>query len=127
MDSNNNTEKNALEMAQELADAQFSATIEDGAFVIRPAEAGIALLASITTHNDQMEATLAAVEELASTIEALRDENGKFRQELENVTEILSMENYGQYVDRINSILWPVFGITEDGTKVAFEYNENHD
>jgi hypothetical protein len=127
MDNNNTADKNPLEMAQELADAEFSATIEDGAFVIRPAEAGIALLASLSTHNDQMQSLIDAAEELASMVQELRIENAKFRQELENVTEILSLENYGQYVDRINSILWPVFGITEDGTKVAFEYNENHD
>jgi hypothetical protein len=127
MSNDNNNEKNAIEMAQELAGAQFSATIEDNAFVIRPAEAGIALFASITTHTDQLESALAATEELASALEALRDENGLFRQELENVTEILSTENYGQYVARINSILWPVVGITEDGTEVTFEYNENQD
>jgi hypothetical protein len=121
------TDKNPLEMAQELADAEFSATIEDNAFVIRPAEAGIALLASITTHNTQLEDAWASADALAARLEELRAENGLFRQELENVSEILTVEGYSQYIDRINRILWPVVGINEDGTEVAFEYNENQD
>ena len=121
------TDKDALEMAQELAESNFEATIEDNAFVIRPAEAGIALLAAITNTNDQLQSAWESADKLASALEDARTANGIFRHELELVTEVLAIENYPQYVQRINNLLWAVVGVTEDGTEVAFEYNENQD
>jgi len=117
-------DKNPLELAQELAGQDFAATIEDNAFVIRPAEAGIAFLAAITTHSTELEQAWESADALATRLEELREENGIYRQELENITEILTVENYPQYVERINRILWPVVGINEDGTRVEFEYND---
>jgi GAF domain-containing protein len=117
-------DNNPLEIAEDLAGESFQATIEDNAFVIRPAEAGIALMAALSTSEERLQAALDSADQLATALEAAREENGLFRSELEIVADILDSASHAEYVKRLNDLLWAVVGVTEDGTEVPFTYNE---
>jgi prefoldin subunit 5 len=119
-----NNDKNVLEQAEDMAGMELTATIEDGAFVIRPAEAGVALMASIGAHNSQLEDAWESADYLAKRLEDLRDENGVLRDELEDLFDYLTEIGNEPRASRITEVLWPVVGVLDDGTEVGFEYND---
>jgi hypothetical protein len=121
-----NNDRNVLEQAEDLAGMELTATIEDGAFVIRPAEAGIALMASLATHNEQLEEAWKSADYLAKRLEDLRDENGVLRDELEDLFDYLTEIGNAPRASRITEVLWPVVGVLDDGTEVEFEYDDEN-
>lgn len=116
-------EKNIIEDIQELVDQPFmSVSIRDGEFIINPAEAGIALMAAVSQQNEAESRAWEAAEELARELERLRQENARFRNELEPLVILLEELGYEDRSRQIERALWPVVGVLEDGTEVAFEY-----
>lgn len=111
-------DKNPLELAEELAGQAFGATIEDNTFMIRPAEAGIALLAAITQHNEHVKAAWDAADEMADALETLRADNALLREALDSCVEWLRHAGYDKAAEEVLAVLWPVRGVFADGTEV---------
>jgi hypothetical protein len=111
-------DKNPLQQAEELAGASFNARIENGVFMIEPAEAAIALLAAVTQHNDQNQAAWDAVDEMAARVEELREDNARLREALDGCVEWLHHAGYENAAAEVLQLLWPVRGVLEDGTEV---------
>jgi hypothetical protein len=118
-------EQTIIEQVEELAGMGLDISIEENAFVIRPAEAGIALLAAIREHDDEMSETWTAVDDMAETVEQLRAENNLFRQLLLDVVEIFDDKNMTREATIISRAVWSVKGINEDGEEVEFQWNDD--
>ena len=100
----------------------FNMRIEDNKFIMEPAEAGIALLAAMSQRNDAETRAWEAADELTRVMEKLRTENAKFRTLLESLSILLESLGYEDRANDIERTLWPVIGVLEDGTEVAFEF-----
>ena len=114
-----------LEQLEEMAGMGLDISIEDGAFTIRPADAGIALLAAINAHDDEMAETWKAVDDMAKTVEELRSENSLFRQLLLDVVDVMEHSGFEREAAIISRVIWSVKGINEDGEEVEFEWNDD--
>ena len=116
-------ENNMLNEIAEAINQAFEAVIEDGVFKITPAEAGVAMFAALANQEDEAARAWAEADILVTRLESLREENARYRAQLEHASLVLEAIGYDDKAREIDELLWPVFGILEDGTEVSFEYN----
>jgi hypothetical protein len=118
------TEKTLLDDIAETIEQEFNARIQDGMFIVEPAEAGIAMLAAMAARNEAETRAWEASDELARQLEKTKHENARYREILEGLSILLTELGYESRADEVERALWPVVGVLEDGTEVEFEYGE---
>lgn len=118
------SERNIIDDIEETIEQPFNMEVRDGEFVITPAEAGIAMLAALSQRNDAETLAWETTEELAKELEKYRQENARYREALEPLVILLEELGFEERAHQIERALWPVIGVLEDGTEVAFEYYE---
>lgn len=104
---------NFEEMSETIGYDNFTAEIEDGKFVITPADGGIALFAYVATSEEnllRMEDEVAAVRE---QYEELLDSNAELRDLLERVYGALLEAGHEALADEVITAAYPVKGIKE--------------
>ena len=116
------TEKTLLDNIAETIDQEFVARIQDGVFMIEPAEAGVAMFAALAREEEEASRAWAESEVLVEKLERLREENASYREHLEKLQFLLDAIGYDDKVQEIDELLWPVVGVLEDGTEVPFQY-----
>lgn len=119
------TEKTLLDNIAETIDQEFVARIQDGVFIIEPAEAGVAMFAALAREEEAANRAWEEAEALVDKLERLREENASYREHLEKLQFLLDAIGYQDKVQEIDELLWPVVGVLEDGTEIAFEYNKD--
>jgi hypothetical protein len=117
------TEKTLLDNIAETIEHEFNARIQDGMFIVEPAEAGIAMLAAMAAGNEAETRAWEASDELARQLEKTKQENSRYRDLLEGLSILLTELGYESRADEVERALWPVVGVLEDGTEVEFEYD----
>jgi hypothetical protein len=116
------TDNNMLSDIAETINQEFTARIQDGVFIIEPAEAGVAMFAALANQEDEAARAWVEADVLVTKLEALREENASYREHLEKLQFLLDAIGYDDKVQEIDELLWPVVGVLEDGTEVSFEY-----
>jgi hypothetical protein len=104
---------NFEEMSEVVGINGFTAEIQDGKFVISPADAGVALFAFVQTNNERLDAADAVIEELNNLVEELREDNAGLRDLLERVYGVLLDAGYPDLADEVITAAYPVKGIEE--------------
>jgi len=116
------TDKTLLDDIAETIEQEFNARIQDGMFIVEPAEAGIAMLAAMAARNEAETRAWEASDELARQLEKTKQENARYREILEGLSILLTELGYESRADEVERALWPVVGVLDDGTEVEFEY-----
>lgn len=99
------------EIAETIGYDNFTASIEDGKFIITPADAGIALFGYIQIAEDQMTQYQEAVEGLREEFEDLRNDNALLRDLLERCYGVLIDAGHVTLADEVIEAAYPIKGI----------------
>lgn len=119
---------NPIEHAAKLAGQDLDIEIVDGAFIIRPSDAGVMLLAWLQSSQKESDQAWESVDEMTEKLETLRDENAMLRDMLVEVSDLLDNVGLEKEATRINRTLWRVVGIDDEGNEIDFEwFDEGHE
>jgi hypothetical protein len=116
------TDKTLIDEIAETVGHDLNIRIQDGEFIVTPAEAGIAMLAAMSEQAGAEDRIWSQVDALSKQAEKLRVENAKYRDLLESLTILLEQLGYDDRAHDIERALWPVVGVLEDGTEISYEY-----
>jgi hypothetical protein len=101
------------QIAETIGYDEFSATIEDGKFIITPADAGIALFGYIQIAEEQMNQYQEAAEGLRTEFAELREDNSLLRDLLERCYGVLMDAGHVALADEVIEAAYPVRGVVE--------------
>lgn len=102
--------------------SEFNANIEDGKFIIEPANAGIVLLAALQTQQETIDSLEEHLELTSKDYETIVDENEDFRELLHECLNALPAGS--ELALTVEERLWRVSGITSDGTEITIDYKK---
>jgi len=101
------------QIAETIGYDEFSATIDDGKFVITPADAGVALFGYVTIAEQQLAEYEEAVTDLRDEFNELRADNSALRGLLERCYQVLIEAGHTGLADEVIEAAYPVVGIKE--------------
>ena len=101
------------EIAEKIGYDSFSALIEDGKFIITPADAGIALFGYIQIAEAQLNEYQEAAEGLRTEFDELREDNSLLRDLLERCYGVLMDSGHFVLAEEVIEAAYPVRGVTE--------------
>jgi cell shape-determining protein MreC len=113
---------NPIEHAAMLAGQELEIEIKDGAFIMRPSDAGVMLLAWLQSAQKESDQAWDSVDEMTDKLENLRDENAVLREALESASDKLEFAGLENDAKDLRKLLWKVVGIDDEGNEIEFEW-----